>query len=200
MLADRKKICTYAAFLLKVTESFQKRKERILQYLFRIQIARNSSLNIPPKLRCVFMVKRVYRFPVVGKQSLDEGTVVHEIAFDYSIIDGLPQIPYTEYVIEHVFALQSVALQQLAPNPGISTYGQIVNAVVRNAFVFASLISFFLLLFGGFQVIVAAGDAKKAEQGKAAITGAVIGLLVVFGSFWIVQALGVLTGQHLLGI
>ena len=101
-------------------------------------------------------------------------------------------------MIEKVLA-DSVDIRTLAPNPNLTSFGPLVTAIVRNAFVFASLISFFLLIFGGFQVIVAAGDAKKAEQGKAAITGAVIGLLVVFGSFWIVQIISVITGQKLLG-
>lgn len=89
-------------------------------------------------------------------------------------------------------------LQNLAPNPGLTSFGPLISALVRNAFILAGLISLFLLIFGGFQVIVAAGDAKKAEQGKAAITGAVVGLLVVFGSFWIVQIIQVVTGINIL--
>lgn len=89
----------------------------------------------------------------------------------------------------------SVPLNALVPNQGVDTFGALVSGVVHTAFIFAGLIAFFLLLFGGFQVIVAGGDPKKMEQGKAAVTGAVAGLLVVLGSFWIVKALGVLTGQ-----
>lgn len=89
----------------------------------------------------------------------------------------------------------SVPLNTLAPNPGVDTFGALVSGIIHTAFVLAGLIAFFLLLFGGFQVIVAGGDPKKMEQGRAAVTGAVIGLLVVLGSFWIVKAIGVLTGQ-----
>jgi len=98
-------------------------------------------------------------------------------------------------MLERVFAEE---LGQYAPNPGLTSFGPLVSAVVRNAFVLAGLISFFLLIFGGFQVIVGAGDPKKAERGKSAITGAVIGLLVVFGSFWIVQLITVITGINIL--
>lgn len=97
--------------------------------------------------------------------------------------------------IERVFA---ESLQELAPNPGLTTYGMLVSAIVKNAFVFAGIISFVLLIFGGFNVIVAAGDAKKAEQGKTAITGAVSGLLLVLGSFLIVQIIEVITGKQIL--
>ena len=100
-------------------------------------------------------------------------------------------------MIEKVLAqsVQPVPLATLAPNPSLSTFGIVVTAVVKNAFVLAGVISFILLIFGGFNVIVAAGDAKKAQQGKAAITGAVTGLLLVLGSYLLVQILDVLTGR-----
>jgi hypothetical protein len=101
-----------------------------------------------------------------------------------------------------VFAQNSVSLEQLIHENGISiginSFGDIVNIVVRNAFVFAGIISFILLIFGSFQFIVSAGDAKKAEKGREAITGAVLGLLIVFGSFWIVQIIQKITGINIL--
>lgn len=98
-------------------------------------------------------------------------------------------------MFERVFA---ESLQDLAPNPGLTSYGMLVSAIVKNAFVLAGIISFILLIFGGFNVIVAAGDAKKAQQGKAALTGAVTGLLLVLGSFWIIQVIEVITGRQIL--
>ena len=100
-------------------------------------------------------------------------------------------------MFERVFA-QSVSLSELSPSKGLTNYGMLVNIIVKNAFVFAGIISFILLIFGGFQVIVAAGDTKKTEKGRAAITGAVIGLLLVVGSFWIVQIIGIVTGVDIL--
>lgn len=102
---------------------------------------------------------------------------------------------YTKHMLHRVFAEN---LQGFAPNPDLTTYGMVVSAIVKNAFMLAGVISFILLIFGGFQVIVSAGDAKKAEQGKAAMTGAVTGLLLVFGSFLVVQIIHVLTGVDIL--
>lgn len=110
---------------------------------------------------------------------------------NFTIIDDRAQFTYTTYMLETVYA---ESLQKLAPNPNLTTYGMLVSAIVKNAFVLAGVISFVLLIFGGFQVIVSAGDAKKAEQGKAAVTGAVSGLLLVFGSYLFVQIIHVLTG------
>ena len=97
-------------------------------------------------------------------------------------------------MLETVFAED---LSQLAPT-SFTTFGQLVSVIVKNVFVLAGIVSLFLLIFGGFNVIVAAGDAKKAQQGKTAITGAVMGLMLIFGSFWIIQIIEVITGRPIL--
>lgn len=100
-------------------------------------------------------------------------------------------------MLEQVFA-QSVSLSELSPAKSLTSFGVLTNIIVKNAFVFAGIISFILLIFGGFQVIVAAGDTKKLEKGRGAIVGAVIGLLLVVGSFWIVQIVSIVTGVDIL--
>ena len=97
-----------------------------------------------------------------------------------------------------VFAQNSVPLDSLLPTTGIDTFGDIVNVVVRNSFVAAGVISFILLIFGAFQIIVAAGDAKKMEKAQSIITSSVVGLLVVVGSFWIIQIIQRITGISIL--
>lgn len=111
------------------------------------------------------------------------------------MIDGGRQITYTQ-VMDRVLA--QVDLKILAPSPSVDTFGKLVSVVVKNAFVLAGIISFLLLIFGGFQVIVGAGDTKKLEQGRQAIVGAVVGLLLVVSSFWIVQIVERITGLPLL--
>ena len=80
------------------------------------------------------------------------------------------------------------------------TFGALVNVIIRNAYVLAGIITLLLLVFGGFTFIIGAGsgDTKKLEQGKQAITGAVIGLIIVVTSYWIVQIVGLVTGVPLL--
>lgn len=85
-----------------------------------------------------------------------------------------------------------------SPAQNFATFGDVVSVVVRNAFVLAGIISFVLLILGGFNIIVSAGDSKKTESGRNAITGAVIGLLIIIGSFWIIQIINKLTGLTLL--
>jgi len=85
------------------------------------------------------------------------------------------------------------------PAQSFDTIGSFVSVIVKNAFMLAGVIAFVLLVLGGFGIIVGAGgDPKQMEKGKQTVTGAVIGLLVVIGSFWIVQLIQYLTGTQLL--
>lgn len=81
-----------------------------------------------------------------------------------------------------------------------STFGDIVNVIIKNAFVLAGIISFLLLVFGGFNVILAAGsgDTKQLEKGKGTITYAVLGLILIVTSYWIVQIMETITGISVL--
>ena len=102
--------------------------------------------------------------------------------------------------MERVFA---VSIQSISPTTfsQFKTFGDLVNVIIRNAFVLAGIISFALLVFGGFGVIMGAGegDTKKLEQGGQTIVGAVIGLIIVVVSYWIVELIGKITGINLLG-
>ena len=79
-------------------------------------------------------------------------------------------------------------------------FGSLVNVIIRNAYVFAGIISFIILVFGGFSVIMAAGsgDTKQLEKGKQTITYAVLGLILVVTSYWVVQIIEKVTGLSLL--
>lgn len=90
--------------------------------------------------------------------------------------------------------------QAFEPAKDFSQLGTLVTVIVRNAFVFAGIIAFVLLIFGGFGIIVGAGagDTKQLEGGKKTITGAIIGLILVMGSVWIIQILEKVTGVPLL--
>lgn len=100
--------------------------------------------------------------------------------------------------MERIFA---VDLQDTSKTfRSFTTFGDLVTVIIRNAFVLAGIISFLLLVFGGFGVIIAAGsgDTKQLEKGKQTITYAVLGLILVVTSYWVVQIIEKITGLHLL--
>lgn len=54
-------------------------------------------------------------------------------------------------------------------------------------FSIAGIILLLYLLWGGFDYLVSMGDPKKAEMGKKKITSAIIGFIIIFIAFWLVQ-------------
>ncbi len=100
--------------------------------------------------------------------------------------------------MERVYAQVSIK-EVFPPAENFSQIGPLVSVIVKNGFMLAGVIAFVLIVLGGFGIIAGAGgDTKQLEQGKKTITGAVIGLLVIVGSFWIVQIIETLTGLTLI--
>lgn len=84
-----------------------------------------------------------------------------------------------------------------ASNTYTST-SDLLNNVLPNVYVAAGVVIFFMFILGGFKVISSASDSHKMEEGKKTITFAIMGLLVVFASYWIIQLVQVVTGLQIL--
>ncbi len=72
--------------------------------------------------------------------------------------------------------------------------GDIISKLLPYLFVLAGLGLLVFLILGGFQLMVSGGDPKATEQAKGKITGAVIGFIIIFISYWLVQILQVVFG------
>jgi len=70
-----------------------------------------------------------------------------------------------------------------------------VNLIVRNIFVIAGILLFFLIIYAGFLFIT--GNVKGKEKAKEVLEAALIGFLVMFGAFWILQIIKVVTGTDI---
>ncbi len=117
-------------------------------------------------------------------------------------LEDSPSFPYTIGMREVLaYTQDTVSLKDLTPAPNITDLGTLVNIILRNAFTIAGILALILLIFGGFGFIISAGsgDAKGMEKGKQAITGALIGLILIVLSASIVSLVGIITGQKLLG-
>ena len=77
---------------------------------------------------------------------------------------------------------------------GNMTLGSIVSRAMPLIFIFAGVGLFLMLLSGGFTFLTSAGDSKKLEEGKQRLTNAIIGFLIIFVSYWAVQAAGIIFG------
>ncbi len=63
----------------------------------------------------------------------------------------------------------------------------VVTAVLPYVFAFSGILLLFFLISAGFDLLTSAGDAKKTEQAKEKLTGALIGFIIVFSAYWIWQ-------------
>ncbi len=92
---------------------------------------------------------------------------------------------------------------EIKPGVGVSslgTLGDIVSNILPNIYLLAGIILFFLLIGGGLMFLTSTGqeNPEGAGKGKQAITAALIGFLIIFASYWIIQIIQVLTGIDIL--
>lgn len=63
----------------------------------------------------------------------------------------------------------------------------VVNNAVPVLFAISGIALFIYLVWGGFDYLTSLGEPKKAESGKNRITAAVVGFILLFSAFWILQ-------------
>lgn len=73
------------------------------------------------------------------------------------------------------------------PEGRFTTLSSLITIALPLIFGIAGLFLFLYLLWGGFDYLTSMGDPKKAEGGKNKITNALIGFVIIFASYWIVQ-------------
>lgn len=85
--------------------------------------------------------------------------------------------------------------------PEFETLGGFISTILPNVYILAGIILFALLIGGGIMVIVSAGgeNPEGAGKGKKAITAALMGFLIIFASYWIMEIIKVITGIDILG-
>lgn len=69
-----------------------------------------------------------------------------------------------------------------------------VNLIVKIIFVGAGLVLFFMIIMAGFAMI--GGESKDKDKAKTTMTSAVIGFIIMFAAYWIMQIIQLLTGLN----
>jgi amino acid transporter len=67
------------------------------------------------------------------------------------------------------------------PEDGSAGFGALLSQVLRIVVVFAAIILFLYLIWGGIEWITSGGDSSKIEKAKNRITQSIIGILVLAG-------------------
>jgi hypothetical protein len=74
--------------------------------------------------------------------------------------------------------------------------GQIIAGIMPWIFTIAGMLLLMYLIFGGIQLMLSQGDPKNAQAAKAHITNALIGFIIIFIAYWVVQLLGIVLGLN----
>lgn len=80
---------------------------------------------------------------------------------------------------------------------GDLTVGGIVSGAIRLVLVIAAIVFFFILVVGGIRWIVSGGDKAQTETARNQITAALVGLVIVFAAWAIVQLINVFFGINI---
>lgn len=85
-------------------------------------------------------------------------------------------------------------------NPSsFNTLGDLVAALLPAVYGLGGLVLFLYLIFGGFKYLTAGGDDKEIQSAKKTLTNAVIGMLILFSSFWIMRMFEAILHMDILG-
>ena len=80
----------------------------------------------------------------------------------------------------------------------LDTIPEIINKLVPIAITLAGFVLFLMLIAGGFQMLTSAGNPKAADAGKQRLTNALLGFLIIFMAYWLVQIVQIILGVNIL--
>ena len=80
------------------------------------------------------------------------------------------------------------------------TLPTVISGLIRGALVVAAIVFFFILVLGGIKWIASGGDKAATEGARNQITAALIGLVIVFAAWAIVQLIQVFFGVNIFSL
>lgn len=83
---------------------------------------------------------------------------------------------------------------------GNLTIGGIVSGLIRLILLIAALVFFFILVVGGIKWIASGGDKAQTESARNQITAALVGLVIVFAAWAIVQLINTFFGINIFSL
>lgn len=79
-------------------------------------------------------------------------------------------------------------------NLGNVTITSIISALILLILIIAALVFFFMLVWGGIKYITSGGDKAQTETARNQITSALIGLVIVFAAWAIINLINLFFG------
>lgn len=79
------------------------------------------------------------------------------------------------------------------------TFAGIVTGLIGIVLVLAAIIFFFILVIGGIRWITSGGDKAQTEAARNQITAALVGLVIVFAAWAIIQLIQIFFSVNIIG-
>ena len=97
--------------------------------------------------------------------------------------------------------LETIVPPEGVPNPSNALLGtqNIIQVAITLILIIASIAALAVIIFGGIRWIVSGGDKEKLQGARNMITYALVGLVVIFLSYFIINTIGDFFGVKLLG-
>jgi hypothetical protein len=76
--------------------------------------------------------------------------------------------------------------------------GAIISALLPYIYALAGLALLLYLIWGGFDLLTSGGNPESVKRGQSKVTNAVVGFIIVFISYWLIQAIGAILGIEIL--
>lgn len=93
----------------------------------------------------------------------------------------------------------------LRPGQGVetqfNTFGDLISVLLPNIYVIAGFVLLVVLILGGLDFIIAAekSDTERLAQGRKKMITGLIGFLVIFASYWVIQLIEAVAGLEIFG-
>ena len=100
-----------------------------------------------------------------------------------------------------VFAAETI---NLTPSNGLAgelkdiKFAGIISALIQLLIILAAVIFFFILIIGGIRWIMSGGDKANTEAARGQITAALVGLVIVFAAWAILNLIDAFFGTTIL--
>lgn len=87
----------------------------------------------------------------------------------------------------------------VAANLQVLQFSGIIGAAILLILIIAAVVFFFMLVVGGVRWITSGGDKAQTEAARGQITAALVGLVIIFAAWAIVQLVSIFFGFNILG-
>ena len=103
--------------------------------------------------------------------------------------DPIPTVQIPDY--GDIIDKETESLLKLQNNP---TLGEIVTVILTQAIYLAGFLMIVYIVWGGLHLMISMGDPEGIREGKAKITGGILGFFIVFFAYLILQLVNAIFG------